>query len=195
MVHQWRGRCSDGQTAIHKAHRNPELHQFPVVGQLAELPAENLGRDVVVAFPLVDDNAIVKVAPVVYHALQPSDDRVGPVRRGNATAGLAVDAVFVVVPSVVRFGQQDEKVLQNKGEKQRAVYLALLAVGVLLGEFPVFEMLFVPAIGYRCHDGLGIGFRVGHHALHLPFVGVALCRIGHRGKHYVLRHSHGSIQV
>lgn len=68
------GRCSDGEFPFYETHIDGIVNQPRVGHHLLQGFTEYLRRDMLVAFPLVDDEAVMKVSAVVEDMLQPVDD-------------------------------------------------------------------------------------------------------------------------
>ncbi len=90
-----------------------------------------------VAFPLVDDEAVMKVSAVVEDMLQPVDDGTRVSLRRNPAGGFAVQAVQVVFPGIMRLQQVQQKMLVDACLQRRAKDVTHLPVVVDLHETPV----------------------------------------------------------
>ena len=98
MVDEGAGRCADGEFPFYETHIDGIVNQPRVGHHLLQRSSEYLRSDMLIAFPLVDDEAVMKVSAVVEEMLQPVDDGTRVSLRRNPAGGFAVQAVQVVFP-------------------------------------------------------------------------------------------------
>jgi hypothetical protein len=102
-----------------------------------------------IAFPLVDDEAVMKVSAVVVDMLQPVNYGARVYLRCNPAGGFAVQPVQIVLPEIVRLNQIQQKMLVNACLQRRTKDMAYLSVVVDLHEAPVGQAFFPASVLQR----------------------------------------------
>ena len=168
---RWR---TDRQLPIHERHVHGKIHQPFIINDLFQCPAERLGGNMLVTFPLVDQQAITQVRPIVINLFHTMHNRPAGIFRRNPAPFLAIQAVQVILTVICWLQQVQQQMLIDPGNKRRAVYMPLLPVLVHFNHSPVGYKPFPRAINQGSMKHGATIPEVLDKLSDLPFTGVTL---------------------